>query len=456
MARTLLSRERNDLPRDRRSKARSRRERPLEVPELESRQLLATTLTGNVAVDFPENKPGVIVIRPNPNDPAFVKPLIPPNLIDLIKVSGMELSGIRMEYDRATDTLSIGMEQPANQKTGQPVIAGDIDNNLNGGTVDPAVLAIVDDPDSFIDFVNLGGTEQMGILLDLNKDGVIDIVAGVASVNNSPDGFKGFQVARYAGGSTFSPQFGERLTQFEGDSSIQNTPANGALEFKIANFSQLYASFNPGATRNQAFDLSMAGFAGSGNDDGITEAFLPLAAVQIPPPVVNPPILINPHDQGHINTFRQTTIRVNIFGSATFNVNDIDPSTVRLAGARPTGFLIHNIGRNDGYLDALFTFNSKDLNLPRGPQNVQVTGQLKDGTEFSGTVKVYNQPIFFPNRQGPSRPLQPVPGSSNAQNNRAPKATAKNAQTPKPVQNTPAPKFAQNAGQGSRAVGRLR
>lgn len=442
MARTLLPRERDDLQRDRRNRTRSRRGCIPDVPELESRQLLATTLTGNVYNDFPENKPGVVIVRPDTSNPAYAKPLIPPNLIDLIKVSGMELSGMRLEYDAATDTLSVGMEQPLNQKTGEPVIAGDIDNNLNGGTVSPEVLAVVDDPDSFIDFPALGGTEQMGVLLDLNNDGVVDIVAGVASITNSPTGFKGFQVARYAGGSTFSPQFGERLTQFEGDYSLLNTPSNGAFEFKITNFSQLYAQFNPGTpSGNQTFSMAMAGFAGSGNDDGITEAFLPLQSVTVEPPTppLTPPIVINPHDQGHINTFRQTAIRVNIFGSATFNVNDIDPSTVRLGGtAKPTGYLIHNIGRNDGYPDVLFVFNSRDLSLPRGPQQLEVTGKMKDGTDFAGSVKVYNQPIFFPNKKSPTprRPLTPINGSA---------ATA-------------TPRLAQNAAAaaGSRLVGRMR
>ena len=81
--------------------------------------------------------------------------------------------------------------------------------------------------------------------------------------------------------------------------------------------------------------ISIGAFAGSGDDIGIGEAFFPeqpftLGArhrrLRPPCPPVSPPVMINPHENRHINTAHPTSIRVNVLGSSGFDVTQIDPA----------------------------------------------------------------------------------------------------------------------------------
>src|SRR4051794_1787277 len=109
---------------------------------LDHRQLLSVNFTGNVATDFPATQnPGVVVLADNAN---VIHPVISPDIAGIVKVSGFDISGVRVTYTPADDTLNIGIEQPLSQQPSHPgpVIAGDADNNGDDGTVDPAVTAI--------------------------------------------------------------------------------------------------------------------------------------------------------------------------------------------------------------------------------------------------------------------------------------------------------------------------
>ncbi len=203
------------------------------LEQLDHRQLLSVGFSGIVANDFPvTTQPGVVILADNPG---VVHPMIPPTISSYVQVSGLDISGIRLTYTPADDTLSIGLQQPDNQKTGQPVIAGDTDNNLNSATVSQDVLNV--EP-SFIDFADLGGSETMGAFLDLNNDGVPDIVAGIPS-----SGLKQYQVADAVINSTAPfaiPGFGTLLPQNTGNVYLVNDPAHGAFEFSITHFSDLF------------------------------------------------------------------------------------------------------------------------------------------------------------------------------------------------------------------------
>ncbi|MDE2509269.1 MAG: hypothetical protein KGM43_18870, partial [Planctomycetota bacterium] len=124
------------LERVTRSKTRTRYEARLE--QLDHRQLLSVTFTGNVATDFPATEvPGVVVI---PNNPSVIHPQISPLIAPYVHVSGFDINGIRVQYDPQTDTLYVGLEQPASGNPGQPgpVIAGDAEDNGNSATTNPA------------------------------------------------------------------------------------------------------------------------------------------------------------------------------------------------------------------------------------------------------------------------------------------------------------------------------
>ncbi|HWE35490.1 MAG TPA: DUF11 domain-containing protein [Isosphaeraceae bacterium] len=216
--------------------------------------------------------------------PPVVHPLIPPNLQNLVKVSGLDISGIRLAYDPATDTLAVGLQQPDNQKTGQPVIAGDTDNNLNSGTVDPAVLAA---SPGFQDPADLGGTKTMGAFFDLNGTTTPTVVAGVASqfqpdVPSSVNNSKVYQVAAAvepSGSPVAIPEFGTPLPQNTGGVYLVNDPAHGAFEFQVAHFSQLYLQ-ETGHALTPDSTFSVGAFGNSGQDDGISEAFFPAQPVR--------------------------------------------------------------------------------------------------------------------------------------------------------------------------------
>ena len=251
------------------------------LEQLDHRQLLSVGFSGVVATDFPASmQPGVVVL---PNNASVKHPTIPPTISSLVKVSGLDISGIRLTYQSSDDSLSIGLEQPDNQKTGQPVIAGDTDNNLNSGTVAADVLAI--EP-SFIDFPDLGGSETMGAFLDLNGDGVPDIVAGISNNGTS----KLYQVADAVVNPLAPnaiPQFGTELPANTGNVYLVNDPAHGAFEFSINHFSELYQSITGKALTPES-TFSVGAFGSSNDDDGIDEAFFPLQTLTTgdatPPP----------------------------------------------------------------------------------------------------------------------------------------------------------------------------
>lgn len=422
-------RQRRDVPR-----SRSARRATLAAEHLEARQLLAINFTGNVPVDFdPATNPGVVIARPDPNDPRYSIPQIEAPIRDLVLVSGFQLDAIRLFYSAETDTLQIGIEQPLNGKTGQVVVAGDADNNGNGGTVDPAVRERLDDPDNYIDFPALGGTETMLVFIDLDPaaNNGPEIVAGIDAIRDDPNTIKTFQVARFNSGADpnnpgvgrVSP-FGQFLPAHTGSSFLGLTPEAPSFQFNINRFSELYRNETG---RDLEFPLQMAvgGFAGSANDGGTSEAFIPAIPVTVPlvPPKECPPqspqILINPHSRQHINTFHNTRVRVYVFGTFGFNVAQIDPSTVRLGGAAPVFDRISAVNR-DQFPDRLFVFNGQDLDLPRGPQDAVLTAFLFDGTPVIAAARVYNQPGFSTppsNRYGPT-PLKPLAGPAGAGVNR--------------------------------------
>lgn len=490
---------------------KSRRHKLTGIDHLDHRQMLTVGFTGNVINDFPPaGGPGVAILTGGP----ALQPMIPPALSSLISVTGFNMDGIALSYDPTTDELAVGVLQPLNGQTGQDVIAGDADNNLNSATVDAAILA-TPGFSNFVDQPDLGVDEEMGVYFDLNNDGTPDIIAGVAGL---PTPTKLFQVAlanNVAPGPT-PPQFGATLPGYAGNFYLVNDPAHPAMEFTIKNFSNLYQTItgNPltatqvmtaGAVGRSssstgisegvyfaqpfnwndvspATDLSIVktdapdpvqvgdqlvytiyvnnngpfndnavtvtdvipagvnvisitpsqgtatttptgftanlGAIAAGGSAAITMIVTPTAtgtitntttvtgSIRDTDPTNNtssttttvigpescPPILVNPHSSGVINTNHPTYIRVNVFGTSMFDTSTIDPSTVTLSGATPIDdFSLYVNG--DQFLDRTFVFAGNDpafQSLPAGFTTVVLSGQTTNGSTFASQANVFN------------------------------------------------------------------
>lgn len=368
---------------DTRSRSRSRRTTPVRprAEGLESRSLMAVNFTGNVIVDFPTTpNSGVVRLAADSND-QIAQP--DANIAALVKVSGFAITAIRLKYDASDDSLSFGLEQPDNQKTGTPVIAGDADNNGNSGTVDPAVSLI--DP-AFLDLPDLGGTETMSIFLDLNNDGRPDVIAGFSQTD--PRSPKPFQVALATPGAR--PGFGTRLPQHEGNLYLVNSPRHPNLEFSIANFSRLFARFNGNRALTPQNRVGIGAFAGSLQDGSSSESFLRLKPTPVVvPPEVTPPGVVNPHQNGRVDIVHVDDVQVVIFSTSTFDARTIIPETVRFGGARPLLVQTPRDVNGDGRPDRVFIFRSTDLKLPPGQSVQEVTGSTTKGEVFTTKVTVH-------------------------------------------------------------------
>jgi hypothetical protein len=391
--------------RPRRTGAHAAKRHAVTVEQLDHRQLLSVNFTGNVATDFPATtSPGVVIFNSS-TTPGIQHPIIPPDLQSLIPVSGFDLSEIRVSYDASDDTLSVGLNQPpanpANPASG-PVIAGDADDNGNAGTVNPAVEAV--DP-GFTEFFALGGSDTMAAFLDLTDSGLPDIVAGFSptappATPTDPAPAKPYQVAQAIPNISNPhgiPTFGTPLPLFDGNVYLFNSASHPNLEFAIKDFSQLYLA-ETGKALTPNSKIGIGAFAGSLDDIGISDAFFPettftLSQATIPPgnPGPSPPILINPHEHRIIDTEHRDLVRVSIFGTSGFPVNEINPSTVELDGAHAVAHVTRKV-RRDEFPFATYVFVADQLNLPAGLTTATLTGQTNSGVSFESQKDVLNIP----------------------------------------------------------------
>jgi hypothetical protein len=372
------------------------------MEQLDHRQLLSVNFTGNVPIDFPATQtPGVVVL---PDNPLVQHPPIAPAIQPIVKVSGFDISGIRVTYTAADDTLSIGIDQPPSQNHAGEVIAGDADNNGNPGTVNPAVT---NTPgfSGFLDPANFGGDEHMAAFLDFLGTGEPQIVAGFSPVppaatptDLSPQ--KLYQVAQaIPTGPNSEPIFGTELPQFEGNFYNAGTVAHPNFEFAIRDFSALYQSITGKALTSTSV-ISMGAFAGSGTDVGIGEAFFPeqpftLGAATLPtapPCIISPPILVNPHEHRVIDTGHRDLVRVYVLGTSGFDVTTINPATVELNGAKPIAHFTRRFP-HDEFLNAVYVFVGNQINLPAGSTTATFTAQTFSGMQITSSKQVLNIPF---------------------------------------------------------------
>ena len=146
--------------------------------------------------------------------------------------------------------------------------------------------------------------------------------------------------------------------------------------------------------------FNIGAFGGSGQDVGIGEAFFPeqpvtLSAATLPPmvcPPISPPILINPHEHRVVDTNHRDLVRVYVLGTSGFDVTQINPATVSLDGAKPIAHTTRHFPHSE-FLNAVYVFVGKDMNLPAGYTTATFTAQTFSGQEITSSKQVLNIPF---------------------------------------------------------------
>ncbi|CAN5621072.1 hypothetical protein BH10CHL1_BH10CHL1_40940 [soil metagenome] len=244
--------------------------------------MAAPVFTGDAAADFVG--PDVITLndRAAP-DVGLPYPEPPTTTVGFptSTVSGFDMRAVYLNYDRATDTMYVGVDCF--------VICGDADGDGDPNATGPILTAL-----SGTDAPNFGAGESFGLIIDTDNDyitstntGKFDVVVGVR------DAFTLSQIGVYS----YTGGIGQQLVDNTWGAKLPFTvtlfaaPSTGTpdLEFSIANFSKLPGF--PSGDPLQPFKLHMG--MGSNVDDGIGEDFLPEQGSPIiitPTPVITPTV----------------------------------------------------------------------------------------------------------------------------------------------------------------------
>ena len=200
--------------------------------------------TGNAADDFGPAG-GLFLPDPSGSPDVGLPEAAPPGTL-----SGWDMTGVWAHYDPETDTASFAIETYG--------VLGDPDGDgKDGKTADWL------QDDSGADVLDFGGSESFAILLDLDVDGQVDVIAGVDAFHDK----SGYTVATFSGvAAAPSISFGDELTGHVGTLFAEAKKNEPHGELTITAFSEL-----PGFTG--AF--AVQAFAGSFQDAGIGEDFAP-------------------------------------------------------------------------------------------------------------------------------------------------------------------------------------
>lgn len=205
-----------------------------------TRPLLANPIqfTGYVEADFPAGNKGV-QITPVLTNPTDVGPS--PFMVQNGWVSGWAVKDVRTSYDKATDTLSVGINTFKNG-SGKFAIVGDSDGNGDPAGASPQMQAA-----GGVESPNLGGHKSVAVALAPDgKYGPISpgtplVIAGVpADKAAAGPGIDGFTVAKYLNVPLgLSYNFGSVLSNNLGGLAFNPSAQHPGFEFTIKNFSQI-------------------------------------------------------------------------------------------------------------------------------------------------------------------------------------------------------------------------
>ena len=110
---------------------------------------------------------------------------------------------------------------------------------------------------------------------------------------------------------------------------------------------------------------------------------LVVAFVLVALPCVAQQLDIKPgSDPNSINLKSKGVVPVAVLGDVSFDVAIIDPATVVFAGASPLRWAMEDVN-GDGYMDMVFHFKTQKLQLQESDTTATLSGQTKDGNNFS-------------------------------------------------------------------------
>ncbi|MBN2452290.1 MAG: hypothetical protein JXR77_18030 [Lentisphaeria bacterium] len=223
------------------------------------------TFTGNVVADF--GVPGAVVYSdPGGGGDVGIPPQAPQGT-----VSGWDIADVRFAYDQAADTLFIGINTPG--------IFGDADGDGFPGGTSTWLQSL-----GGLDRADLGGTEVVALQMDINEDGLLDVVVGVPPGND----IGAFGIFFHTGSGVPAFMFGEAVPGPLPAATCFASPEATApdLEFSITGFLAIPYVGNPD-TDPRGFGFRL--YAGSGDDQGIGDDGVPgtggLVHVTVPEPV---------------------------------------------------------------------------------------------------------------------------------------------------------------------------
>jgi hypothetical protein len=224
--------------------------------------LRGLTLTGNVEADFVTSE--AVLVLDGTNLDVGLPPSWP------VSTSGWDIKDVRFVYDRDEDCLYVGINFF--------VIAGDAD-----GSGDPSTSSVELTQRGGVDVANLGSSEAIQMQFDWNGDGVYDTIAGVPNNANATAFSIAPNLAPVGEWPAALNRFGTPVAGLIPFVGASNASAPD-FEFKIPNVSTL-----PGFDASRGFEFRA--FAGSFQDDGIGEDFVPNSGavhVNLPAPVPEP------------------------------------------------------------------------------------------------------------------------------------------------------------------------
>ena len=203
------------------------------------------TFTGNAAADF-AGVAGSDVVTDPIGDVG-----VPTNIPN---VSGWDIQNIFVAYDPVADKLFVGIDTFG--------IAGDADGDGAPGGTSAELTA-----NSGMDFPDLGGTESVTFSFDLDCDNVVDVIVGVPFAED----INGFAIAEDLNIPLPPASFGAPIVNASITLFASPSAAQPDLEFCINSFSNIVSDYSAVGVDQ----IGIRAFAGSIDDDGIGEDFVP-------------------------------------------------------------------------------------------------------------------------------------------------------------------------------------